>query len=295
MAASRTPGRTVPNGNSDLPVPAITVVPLQDVEVPHYQRGIIEKHVQDMTENWNPMLFRPPLLARRTDGKLDIIDGQHTIEAVRRRGHDTVPAIVREGVDYQTEAATFADLNTHRRGLRPYEVWRSEAEAGRPWAVSLRDIAERNGLKVAHERTPNALACIGECRRILRKPDGANLLDGALYVLTRAFDDVRDESNETRVERPLVTGMADLIERVSAKAIFDKDGWVEKLRTATFKVEGSIVKVTPRSFPVWVSQLIQKGKIVPTALQTGSGQAPLQGKALAILILGERRAAQFYK
>jgi hypothetical protein len=286
--------RTVP-ANGDFATPEITVVPLQDVEVPKYQRGLIEKHVLDMTENWNPLLFRPPLLARRTDGKLDIIDGQHTIEAIRRRGHNEVPAIVREGVDYTAEAGTFADLNTRRRGLRPYEVWRAEVEAGRKWAVDLQEVAERNGLKVAHERTPTALACIGECRRILRKQDGTALLDGALYVLTRAYDDVRDEANETRVERPLVTGMVDLIERVSPKGIFDKDGWAEKLRHATFKLDGATIAVTPRSWPAYFAQLVQKGKVTPTAVQTGSGQAPLQGKALAIAILGDRRAAQFYK
>ncbi|HET7070109.1 MAG TPA: DUF6551 family protein [Nocardioides sp.] len=292
MAAPRSAGA---KANGDFATPSITVVSLADVEVPNYQRGLIERHVQDMTENWNPMLFRPPLLSRRQDGKLDIIDGQHTIEAIRRRGHDAVPAIVREGVDYQTEAATFADLNTHRKGLRPYEVWRSEVEAGRKWAVELQQVAERNGLKVAHERVPTALACIGECRRILRKAEGAALLDTALYVLTHAWDDVRDEANDTRVERPLVTGMVDLIERVNPKGLIDKDGWVAKLRTASFKVEGSTVKVTPRSWPLYVAQLIQKGKVVPSALQTGSGQGVLQGKALAILLLGDRRAATFYK
>ena len=281
--------------NGDFQAPVVTTVLLKDVEVPVYQRGIIEKHVQDMADNWNPLLFRPPLLSRREDGKLDIIDGQHTIEAIRRRGHTEVPAIVRDGVDYATEAATFADLNTHRKGLRPYEVWRSEAEAGRQWAVTLRDVAERNGLKVAHERTPNALACIGECRRILRKPEGAALLDGALYVLTRAYDDVKDDANETRVERPLVTGMVDLIERVSPQGVFDKDGWVEKLKHASFRLDGATIAVTPRSWPAYFASLVQRGKIVPTAVQTGSGQGPLQGKALAIAILGEKRAAALYK
>jgi len=281
--------------NDDFQVPELTVVSLSDVVVPTFQRGLSEKHAQDIAENWNPLLFRPPLLTRRKDGKLDIIDGQHTIHAVRQRGHNTVPAFVREGTEYKTEAGAFADLNTRRRGLRPYEVWRAEAEAGRTWAITLDEVARHHGLKIAHERGPNALACISECRRILRKPDGANLLDRALYVLTRAWDDTKDEANSTRIERPLVTGMVDLIERVSPKAVVDQDGWVEKLRQATFKVDNVEVKVTPRSWPSYVSQLIQRGKIVPSSLQTGSGQAALQGKALAILLLGERRANSLYK
>lgn len=283
------------SSSSDFQEPAITVVNLADVEVPEFQRGRQDKWVKDIADNWNPLLFRPPLLARRSDGKLDIIDGQHTIEAVRLRGHTKVPAIVRESMDSRSEAQTFSLLNTRRKGLRPYEVWKADALGGVPWAVKLGEVAQRNGLKVAHERGATALACISECRRILRKEEGAAILDGALYVLTRAYDDVRDESNSTRVERGLVAGMSDLIERVSPKGLFDKDGWVEKLRDATFKVEGTTVKVTPRSFPSYYAQLIQKGRITPNAIQTGSGQAALQGKALAILILGERRAAQFYK
>jgi len=281
--------------NGDFQVPLVEEVALEDVEVPSYQRGLSEKWVKDIADNWNPLLFRPPLLARREDGKLDIIDGQHTIEAVRLRGHETVPAIVRDGLEAAVEASSFADLNTRRRGLRPYEVWKAEAQGGRKWAVDLQTVAEKNGLKVAHERVPTALACIGEARRILRKPNGAELLDGALFVLTRAYDDVKDEANETRVERGLVTGMVDLIERVNAKGLFDADGWVEKLKTATFTVDGSKTKVTPRSFPSYVAQQIEKGKITLTSIQTGSGQAALQGKALGLLIFGERRIKNFYK
>jgi len=287
--------REDPRFDEDFQVPQLTVVDLDQVVVPVFKRGLSEKHAEEIASNWQPLLFRPPLLARRKDGKLDIIDGQHTIHAVRRRGHSAVPAFVREGTEYKVEAGAFADLNTRRRSLRPYEVWRAEAEAGRTWAITLDEVARRHGLKIAHERGPNALACISECRRILKKPDGAQLLDTALYILTRAWDDPKDDANSTRIERPLVTGMVDLIERVSPKAIIDQDGWVEKLQKAAFKVDGVEVKVTPRSWPSYVSQLIQRGKIVPLSLQTGSGQAAIQGKALAILILGERRAATLYR
>lgn len=280
---------------SDFQVPTVTTVSLEDVEVPEYQRGRIDKWAKDIADNWNPLLFRPPLLARRTDGKLDIIDGQHTIEAVKLRGHTTVPAMVRDGLEFAVEAGAFADMNTRRRGLRPFEVWRAEKFAGKQWAVDLNTVAEKNGLKVAHERSPMALACISEARRILRKDNGAELLDGALFVLTRAWDDVKDEANQARVERGLVTGMADLIERVSPKGLFDADGWVKKLKEATFTVEGIKIKVTPSNFTSYVSQMISKGKITLTSVQTGSGQNLIFGKALALLILGDRRASTYYK
>lgn len=286
--------RAIP-AHHDFQVPQVQDVSLDDVEVPSYQRGLSEKWVADIADNWNPLLFRPPLLARRSDGGLDIIDGQHTIEAVRRRGHTSVPALVRDGLETDVEAGAFADINTKRKGLRPYEVWKAEEQAGRSWAVTLGKLADKHGLKVAHERGPLALACIGECRRILRKPNGAELLDGALYVLTRAYDDTHDEANGTRIERGIVTGMVDLIERVSPKGLFDADGWVEKLRAATFTLDGTRAKVTPRSFPSYVGQQIEKGKITLTSIQTGSGQAALQGKALALLILGDRRATVYYR
>src|SRR5262245_49557843 len=124
--------RTAVGADDELPVPNVSIVNLSEVEVPVFQRAIKEKHVQRMVEHWNPMLFRPPLPARREDGKLNIIDGQQTIEAIRRRGHKAVPAIVREGLAYKVEAGNFADLNTFREGLRPYEIWKAEAEAERP-------------------------------------------------------------------------------------------------------------------------------------------------------------------
>lgn len=292
-------GRTVEAKNPDFQVPQVTTVKLKDVEVPAFQRGLSEKWAKEIADNWNPLLFRPPLLSRRADGKLDIIDGQHTIRAVRLRGHDEVPALVRDGMDEETEARTFGRLNTDRKGLRPYEVWKAEAMGGVQWAVALDTIAKKHGLKVAHERGPNALACIGECRRILRKENGAELLDWALYVLTHAWDDVADEANSTRIERVLVAGMVDLIEHVSPKGLFDADGWVEKLRHATFKVgqngQALEVNITPRVWPSYVSHLLEKGKLQLSALQTGSGQGALHGRALAIAILGDRRTNAIYR
>lgn len=285
--------------NPDFQVPSVRTVKLVDVNVPEFQRGRSDKWAKDIADNWNPLLFRPPLLARRADGKLDIIDGQHTIEAVRIRGHEEVPAFVREGMGLEAEADTFAELNTRRKGLRPFEVWRAEAITGRAWAVTLGATANRYGLKVAHERGPKTLACIGQCRIILRKGNGAELLDGALYVLTNTWDDVSDPNNDTRVERGLVSGMADLIERASAKGLYDADAWVAKLKEATFRfgsgADAVTAAVTPASFPSYVASLIERGKIQLTSIQTGSGQSVIQGKALAYLILGDRRAQSLYK
>ena len=290
-------GGNAPPTNGDFQVPKLQDVRLDEVVVPEYQRMRIDKWANEIAQAWNPLLFRPPLLGRRADGKLDVIDGQHTIEALRIRGHDTVPAFVRDTMPTEDEAGAFADLNTRRRGLRPFEVWRAEHLAGRGWAVTLNDIAAKYGLKVAHERGPNNIACIGQCRIIFRKDHGAELLDQALDILVHAFDDTYDPANETRVERGLVSGMVDLLERSQpSRGFFDRDRFIDKLRSATFKTgDGTTVKLTPRSFPSYIARLIESGKLQLTSVQTGSGQAVIHGKALSLAILGEAKTKQLYR
>lgn len=286
----------VPKGNDDdFRVVPLQTVRLDEVVVPEYQRMRIDKWAQEIADNWNPLLFRPPLLARRDDGKLDIIDGQHTIEAIRLRGHDQTPAFVRDAMSLPEEARTFGDLNTNRRGLRPYEVWRAQNLGGTPWAVQLNSIATRHGLKVAHERSPHNLACIGQCRIIFRKQNGAELLDQALDILIAAYDDTDDPANETRVERGLVSGMVDLLERTQGmRGFFDRDRWVEKLRTATYRTSEGQVRITPRGFPSYIARLIETGKLTLTSIQTGSGQAAIHGRSLGLAILGEAKTKQLY-
>ena len=295
------PRRVAPNVNAsrsadDFQMASLVNVKLEDVVMPEYQRMFVDSWAHEIAENWNPLLFRPPLLGRRPDGKYDVIDGQHTTGALRLRGHDEMPAYVREGLDIETEAGTFADMQTQRRGLRPFEVWRAEYLAKRGWAVTLHDIAGRYGLKVAHERGPNNIACIGQCRIIFRRDNGAQLLDQALDILTAAYPDVSDPANETRVERGLVSGMVDLLGRVPIEGkLFERDRWVAKLQDATFRADGQVARITPRSFPSYMARLIESGKLPLTSVQTGSGQSVMHGRALSLIILGDARTKQLYK
>lgn len=286
------------NGNNgdDFKMTPVVMVSLDDVVVPDYQRMFQDNWAQEIAQNWNPLLFRPPLYGRREDGKLDVIDGQHTVAALKLRGHTQAPGFIRDALPPAEEAGAFADLNTRRRGLRPFEVWRAEALAGREWAVELRDIAAKYGLRVAQERSPLTIACVSECRRTLRRPNGAQLLDQALDILTHAYADPSDPANETRVERGLVAGMVDLLDRAQPTGrLFERERWIERLQGATFRVEGQTTPVTPRSFPSYIATLIATGKMQLTSVQTGSGQGIIWGRALSLIILGDAKTRQLYK
>ncbi len=90
-------------------------VSLADLNVDsNYARELDEAWVETIVSGWDPDLFRNPLVSRRSDGSLWVVDGQHRVETAKRLGFDSVHAIVIPIVDVQKEAYLFV---THNSGL----------------------------------------------------------------------------------------------------------------------------------------------------------------------------------
>lgn len=90
-------------------------VPLADLNVDsNYARELDEAWVETIVSGWDPDLFRNPLVSRRSDGSLWVVDGQHRVEAAKRLGFDWVHAIVIPIDDVEKEAYLFV---VHNSGL----------------------------------------------------------------------------------------------------------------------------------------------------------------------------------
>src|SRR5438270_788977 len=76
--------------------------------------------------NWDWGLCQPLYVARRADGKLYVVDGQHRWAAAKLRGDVwQLPCVVRSFESTEHEAAAFVALNQERTPLTVLQIFRA--------------------------------------------------------------------------------------------------------------------------------------------------------------------------
>lgn len=272
----------------------IKMVKIDQIDIPSYQRDKMKPWAAYLAENWDHHLFTHPRLAAKDGGRFDVIDGQHTVLAAETRGHAELPCLVLVGVDQQRSAAIFSDLNTNRKRLTPFDVYKADLEAGREWALSLEALAIKYDLRIGRGAGPYFLQAVGQCKAIIQSGWLADL-DDALAILTAAYEPTLAE-NASRLERKLVVGCVDLVRRTKRADAFDLTLCIRRLQKATFKRRATTgIRLTPESLETtYIPALIEQGTLTMPPLNSAMGNAVLFGRALAIAIYGADRARSFY-
>lgn len=125
----------------------IEVLDLRDLRVsPAYQRSLNASRARKMAKEWDWRAYQPIRVARRVDGSLWIIDGQHTAQALILMGATDAECSVRDSRGSGDEAAEFAKRNGKRVALTSMQVLQSEREAGNPDVCALYNFAATVGL-----------------------------------------------------------------------------------------------------------------------------------------------------
>lgn len=161
-----------------------------------YQRSIESGEsktlIRKIAQHWNWDLCQPLVVARRPDGGLFVIDGQHRLEAAKlRRDIAQLPCVV---VDYSSaadEAASFVHLNQQRRPLGALDLFKAALASDDPEATAIASAMEAAGLSLAAHSNftawkPGQVAIIGGIQRQWRR-EGAAVTGEALQVLATAF------------------------------------------------------------------------------------------------------------
>jgi hypothetical protein len=94
-----------------------------------YQRGIEEKRVTRIIDNFDAKLLGTLELSKRKNGTFAVIDGQHRFEALKALGRKTCPALVHSDLSVQQEADLFARQNMGRKQLTPVQRFRAQASS----------------------------------------------------------------------------------------------------------------------------------------------------------------------
>ena len=176
---------------------------------PAYQRATdgpkSRRIISGMVKCWDWSLCQPLVVARRTDGSLFVVDGQHRRDGAKERGDiPHLPCVVLSTVDQATEAATFVALNTERQRLSQAELFFGMLAAGDDAAKQTAEVIAETGWKIARGKYmlqygPGHLACAPMLVRALSY-HGAVIVRNALTALREAYPDTAFDSVATMLK-----------------------------------------------------------------------------------------------
>lgn len=163
-----------------------------------YQRALdmpsSQTLIRRIAVHWDWGLCQPLFVARRADGGLYVVDGQHRLAAAKLRGDIwQLPCVVSAFADAASEAAAFVALNQERRPLSKLQIFKAALAAGDDEAATIVRIVEKVGLRIAGSTNletvaPGSLCNIGGLQHCLRV-HGDRVMACALDVLAKAWPD----------------------------------------------------------------------------------------------------------
>jgi hypothetical protein len=120
---------------------------------PDYQRALNMGRARKLAREWRWDSYTPIRVARRPDGTLWIVDGQHEREALLIKGVVMAPCDLRESSGPADEAAEFARRNGGRAGLTRVQTIEALRVAGDPDTVAMYEWGEANGYRVGVKKS----------------------------------------------------------------------------------------------------------------------------------------------
>jgi hypothetical protein len=161
-----------------------------------YQRSLAAESSQALirriAQQWDWGLCQPLFVARRGDGGLYVVDGQHRLAAAVLRGDIAqLPCVVTQFDGMVAEAAAFVALNQQRRPLSALDLFKAALAAGEPEATKIKAALDQAGLRLAshsnnQQMRAGQVANVGGLQRCHRAY-GDMVLVTALRVLARAY------------------------------------------------------------------------------------------------------------
>jgi hypothetical protein len=161
-----------------------------------YQRSLENEGsvtlIRKIAASWDWGLCQPLFVARRSDGGMYVVDGQHRLAAAVMRGDiPQLPCVVSHFDTPEAEAGAFVALNQQRRPLNALELFKAALVAGEPEAIEIRRCLDMAGLRLANTTNNQGMKAgqvgnIGGLQRCYRLY-GEIVLATSLKVLSHAY------------------------------------------------------------------------------------------------------------
>jgi ParB-like nuclease domain len=158
-----------------------------------YQRELKESRIKKMAAAIDYDRLGVPVLSKRANGEMVILDGQHRVFALMAANLDTDPILceVHNKMARPDEAALFLKLNSERRAVGVYDKWRARITARDPLALEIRDILDALNLRISKAVGRN---CISAIQAVESVHVGNGNLKHTLAILKRWSDGVTPEA-----------------------------------------------------------------------------------------------------
>jgi hypothetical protein len=176
-------------------VPQMLMVDPHDLWVDEtYQRSLSRRSlslIKRIVAGWNWNKFKPPSVARDEQGRLCVIDGQHTAIAAVTRGEGSIPVMLHEMGDVAIRADAFIGMNRDRLATTATQIHHSSVIAGDKRAVEVEAVCKAAGVSILKTQPPSGAYLIGETmavKTIRRMIDmyGAQEVENVLKLLVEA-------------------------------------------------------------------------------------------------------------
>jgi len=204
---------------------------------PVYQRstdtGASKALIRKIAQHWDWALFHPLCVARREDGSLWVVDGQHRLEAAKlRRDLYDLPCVVTRFGRVEDEAASFVAMNQQRRPLSKIDLFKAAVASEDGEASAIMRAIGAAGLSVAPHSNftawkPGMLCNIGGLEAVRRR-HGHEVLALSLKALGEALGD-----QVLRYAGSIFPGIAAVVAHQATSGGFDPVLWecfVEMIR-----------------------------------------------------------------
>lgn len=177
--------------------PRLEWLPIARLVVDHtYQRTVeslrSQRLIANITASFRWSLFQAAVVTAAGGGQYAVIDGQHRIEAAKRRNIDEIPAVVIETADAAEAARAFVAANRDRVNINPLQIHHALLAAGDEWARRVKRVCDRAGVAVLKTTVPvgnmkpGETLAIGTIGNLIREHGDATAAD-ALRLLKETY------------------------------------------------------------------------------------------------------------
>jgi hypothetical protein len=208
-----------------------------------YQRDSKSHRAVKIASEFSWPCFGTLLLARRKDGSLFVVDGQHRLMAAMRRADIVaVPCIIFDSSDVKEEATVFVKANTMSKMVEAADKHRSLVRAEDTVAVELQAMVADAGRTVRVDSGPGTVACIRKMRGLYTSDRGAMVrawptivevckghplherILGAIHYLEHHNGHGHRPSDPRWRKRLVAVGYCELLQRINAAAGYHGKG-----------------------------------------------------------------------
>ncbi len=141
-------------------------IPVGKLVIEAFQRDLSDAEVEKMAREYDRNQFQLPTVCPLEDGTFSTIDGWHRVGMAKELGIPTITCQIVHLPLYEDRARLFINLNRNRRWLGPAPTFKSELEAGAPWAIEVAKCLSTRDLQIKTKHSPSGINCVARIKAL---------------------------------------------------------------------------------------------------------------------------------